>query len=123
LDQGRLIEADRRFQDALQGALAQRAAAHAVAAAVGRARVAWLRGHHDWALGILDAAAEHRALDRETARRVEEARAEAERALGRRELDERAQRRGFVRIEEARNAPVHASVRSGRGGRGRRNAR
>jgi class 3 adenylate cyclase/tetratricopeptide (TPR) repeat protein len=123
LDQGRLVEADRRFQDALQAASAQRAAAHAVAAAVGRARVAWLRGHHDWALGILDAAAEHRALDGETARRVEEARAEAERLLGRRELDERAQRRGFVRIEEARNAPVHASIRSGRGGRGGRSAR
>ena len=98
-------------------------AAHAVAAAVGRARIAWLRGHHDWALGILEAAAEHRALDAETARRVDEARAEAERLLGRRELDERAQRRGFVRIEDARDAPVHASVRSGRAGRGGRGAR
>jgi class 3 adenylate cyclase/tetratricopeptide (TPR) repeat protein len=119
IDDGRLVDADRRFAEALEAAVRLRAGPQVVAAAVGRARVAWLRGHQAWAVGILDAAREHPALAADTAEQVVAALDEAASRLGRRGLDEAREAGGRVRVEAAREAPTGIAARFGRGGRGR----
>jgi hypothetical protein len=123
LDDGRLADADRRFLEAFRHAREERAERHLAAAAVGRARVAWLRGHARFAVGILDAARERPAVDRDTLDVVAATLREIEAAHGEGGLAALRHDARTIRIEDAEEAPTGIAGRFGRGGRGGRGAR
>lgn len=120
---GRLADADRRFLEAFVHARQERAERHLVGAAVGRARVAWLRGHARFAVGILDAAREHPAVDRDTLDAVAATFREIEAAHGAGGVEALRHEARTIRIEDAEDAPTGIAGRFGRGGRGGRGAR
>jgi class 3 adenylate cyclase/tetratricopeptide (TPR) repeat protein len=120
LADGRLADADRRFLEAFRHARDERAERHLVGAAVGRARVAWLRGHARFAVGILDAAREHPAVDRDTLDAVAATMREIEAAHGAREVEALRRDVRTVRVEDAEDAPTGIAGRFGRSGRGAR---
>ena len=117
LDAGRLVDADRRFTEAFDAARELGATPHLVAAAVGRARIAWIRGHAGWAIGIVEAARHHPSLDPETERVVREVRSEILDRLGAQEASALAAASVTMRVEDARDAPTSQATRFGRGGR------
>ena len=123
LEAGRLADADRRFLEAFRHARDERAERHLVGAAVGRARVAWLRGHVRFAVGILDAAREHPAADRDTLHAVDATMREIEAAHGVHEVEALRRDARTVRVEDAEEAPTGIAGRFGRGGRSGRGAR